>query len=574
MKRKYLIIIAFFLLFPAQFCFLSACAPVAPIDGGLDGVSIAKDRSKDIYYHYMKGVLLSLDGDIDGAVEEYTEIIEMAGHVPLLMMELATLHLENNEIDKASATLKTLLEHNPNHYEALVMLGTIYGQSHEFEKAAHCYRKAIEASPDNPDIYFLLSILYKSQNDYDSAREVLEELLKRDFENHMAAYQLAHIYIAMKNLDRAKYWLQRSLTIKPDFTGALKDLAFINEHETNKQEAISLYRRYLELKPYDIEIRVRLGNLLLNEGNYVEAAKEFESVIDYGGISSDLEFSLAVAYFFGKINYDRAIDLFLEILDTNPGDDRARYFLAASYHELGECEKALEQFQSIGPSSDLYASSRIQMALIYSESGDRERAVKIVEETLENRNDDPNLYLALSTLYEEAEDLDSSVYVLERGLEILPGNTDIKYRLGFILEKTGDYEKAIALMRSILEIDPENAEAMNFIGYTYADRGIHLDEAEKLILEALRLKPGSGHIMDSLGWVYFRQERYNQALEYLEKAFELMTNDPVVAEHLGQAYEKTGQPDQAIEMYRKALEKDPDNEDIIRRIESLEGKQP
>jgi Flp pilus assembly protein TadD len=130
-------------------------------------------------------------------------------------------------------------------------------------------------------------------------------------------------------------------------------------------------------------------------------------------------------------------------------------------------------------------------------------------------------------------------------------------------------------MESVLKIDPENAEALNFIGYTFADRGIRLDEAEKMIKKALTLKPGNVYMIDSLGWVYFRQNRMELAIKYLKEASDGLPNDATIAEHLGDAYAKAGRTSEAIEIYRQALKLNPANGDLKKKLDELtKGKIP
>ena len=108
-------------------------------------------------------------------------------------------------------------------------------------------------------------------------------------------------------------------------------------------------------------------------------------------------------------------------------------------------------------------------------------------------------------------------------------------------------------MRRILELNPNHADALNYIGYTYAEQGIKLDKAMELIQKALKLKPESGYIIDSLGWVYYKKGSYDKAIHYLEKAANLTKDDPTINEHLGDAYLKKKEYKKALLYYEKAL---------------------
>ena len=119
-------------------------------------------------------------------------------------------------------------------------------------------------------------------------------------------------------------------------------------------------------------------------------------------------------------------------------------------------------------------------------------------------------------------------------------------------------------MRRLLSIDENSADALNYIGYTYAEMGIKLGEAMELIQKALIIKPDSGYIIDSLGWVYFQKGLYDKALDSLEKAYSIIPNDPTVAEHLGDVYFKKGEYQKSFDMYQKAIELKSNNEENLK----------
>jgi Flp pilus assembly protein TadD len=113
-------------------------------------------------------------------------------------------------------------------------------------------------------------------------------------------------------------------------------------------------------------------------------------------------------------------------------------------------------------------------------------------------------------------------------------------------------------MRALLAVNPDHAEAMNFLGYYYAEQGIRLDEAEQLVRRALELKPRSGHVLDSLGWVLFRRGEHRRAVEVLEQADALAGPDATILEHLGDAYRAARRLGDAAQAYRRALASVPD----------------
>jgi tetratricopeptide (TPR) repeat protein len=243
--------------------------------------------------------------------------------------------------------------------------------------------------------------------------------------------------------------------------------------------------------------------------------------------------------------------------------------LASAYEEKKIHAKALEEFKMIPLGSELYGNAQINIGIILKREGKVAQAIEVMERAVRNNRDMPGLYVYLSSLYEEDKKLSSAEKILREGLLALPNSIDLHYSLGVLYEKTNRFHESINEMESVLKIDPANADALNFIGYTYADRGIRLDEAEKMIKKALTLKPGNVYMIDSLGWVYFRQNRMDMAIKYLKEASDGLPKDPTIAEHLGDAYAKAGKMSEAIEIYKRALKLNPANGDLQKKIDDL-----
>jgi tetratricopeptide (TPR) repeat protein len=231
--------------------------------------------------------------------------------------------------------------------------------------------------------------------------------------------------------------------------------------------------------------------------------------------------------------------------------------------------QAIEEFKKIPVHSEFYENAQIQIAMILKKEGKIDEAIALLQNAIKNNKKMPGLYVYLSSLHEENKKLSSAEEILKEGLLISPQSIDLHYSLGVLYEKTNRFQESIREMELVLKIDPDNAEALNFIGYTYADRGVRLDEAETMIKKALHLKPGNGYMIDSLGWVYFRQNRVDLAIKYLKEALDALPNDATIAEHLGDAYTKAGRNSEAIEMYRRALKLNPGNNDLQKKVDVL-----
>jgi len=162
---------------------------------------------------------------------------------------------------------------------------------------------------------------------------------------------------------------------------------------------------------------------------------------------------------------------------------------------------------------------------------------------------------------------------IKQAIELEPDNPRYYFRLGVVYDKWSKKDASIETMQKVIALDPKHANALNYLGYTYADLGRNLDEAERLVKEALKYKPNDGYITDSLGWVYYKKGQFDKALKYIKKAVELVPDDPIMLEHMGDVYQKLNDKPNALKYYQKSLkikEKDKDKEALEKKIRQLE----
>ena len=143
------------------------------------------------------------------------------------------------------------------------------------------------------------------------------------------------------------------------------------------------------------------------------------------------------------------------------------------------------------------------------------------------------------------------------------------FYFGAACERSGDLAKAEKLFRKSIEMDPEKHAAYNYLGYMWAEKGIHLPEALELIKKAVAKEPDNGAYLDSLGWVLFKLGRLDDALPQLRHAAELEKDDSTVFDHLADVLLKLGKRDEAVQNLRKAVANDPDDKTLAEKLKKL-----
>ena len=146
--------------------------------------------------------------------------------------------------------------------------------------------------------------------------------------------------------------------------------------------------------------------------------------------------------------------------------------------------------------------------------------------------------------------------------EDMPPRWSLYYSRGIAYERSNQWNLAEADLEHALELKPDQPLVLNYLGYSWIDRGEKLKSGLKMIEKAVELRPDDGYIVDSLGWAHYRLGDYASAVQYLEKALELVPEDPTINDHLGDAYWKSGRVTEARYQWRRALQFKPDKDEI------------
>jgi tetratricopeptide (TPR) repeat protein len=265
------------------------------------------------------------------------------------------------------------------------------------------------------------------------------------------------------------------------------------------------------------------------------------------------------------------------MLKEDPEHHAARYLLALAYYLQGEGRKAQEQLVKIHSDAEVYEDAVLLRARIMQEMKDEEGAVRLLESAIADESSRKmSFYVVLASLYREADKPENGLAVLDTAVKYFPDNAELLFEYGMFLERMGDTDGAMAKMVQVLDKEPENAAALNYVGYTWADKGENLEQALQYIERAVALRPDDGFIRDSLGWVQFRLGNVDRAIEEFTRALELVDDDPLIYEHAGDVYAKAGDLGQARFFYEKALqffEEEKKKEAVRKKIEQLGVKQ-
>jgi tetratricopeptide (TPR) repeat protein len=526
-------------------------------------------QSDNRYYYFTEAQIQRRMGNLDKAIVLLKKAIEMDPDSLYLKREVATVYLQNKEDDNTIGVLEDILKEHPNDVKSLILYGGIQQVRKNTAEAINAYEKVLVQDPKQKKVYSLLGGLYLDAGKLDQAKRVFDQLIDQFPASHSGHFFLGKIYVEQGKPAAAEKEFQRTLELVPELLEPRFELLKLYNNQNKNEKVVQIYRDILERNPGNVRAAMELGYYHYSNGRKAEAEEIFKKL----GKRSITEFEViikTIQLYVDKKKYDEGIVILQGMLKTVPESPDIHHILGIAFYGKKENQSALAHFRKVTAESRFYEDAVIHAAFILSENKQNKEAIKLLSDAIKNEPQNVEFKYYLGTFYEEEEQFEKAEIAIQEAIKLEPDNPKYYFRLGVVYDKSNKKEASMDAMRKVISLDPKHSNALNYLGYTYADLGENLDEAERLILEALKHKPDDGYITDSLGWVYYKKGEYEKALEYLEKAIGIVPDDPIMLEHLGDAYLKLNDKTNALKFYKKSLKhKEKDKEELEKKIREL-----
>ena len=262
-----------------------------------------------------------------------------------------------------------------------------------------------------------------------------------------------------------------------------------------------------------------------------------------------------------------------------PNHPLALLSLADLYESVKKPTMAIKVYERVPANSPLKRNAQIQLATNLDAAERSDEAIKILKTVTAEDPKDLEAIMALGNIERGRKKFADCAQTYSLGIEALPANNDkansvYYYYRGICEERSKQWSKAEADMRKALELQPEQPHVLNYLGYSWIDQGINLDEGMKMIKRAVEQRPDDGYIVDSLGWAYYRIGNYEDAVKNLERAIDLKPEDPTINDHLGDAYWRIGRTLEAKFQWAHARDLKPEPEELPKIEAKIENGLP
>ncbi len=523
-------------------------------------------RKADALVDFVEGVRLEENAEMENALALYQKVLTVDPGQAELALRVAALLSRQEDFPRAIDVLKDAIKANPKESSPYLQLSFIYAKYlKKMDQAAKYADQAIALDPKNFDAYQRLYEIELTGKDPKRAAQVLERAAAVTSDDSAFWIRLGKLYASMlfrpevepkpEDIKRVNDLFRKAVASAGDDSTVLKEVADYFAASQQIQEAIPLYLRVLELQPDDSNAREKLASGFVLTNQRAKAIDMLQEIIKQ------------------HPEKYQPYDLLAQLLDEN-----ARAFARANQTEPAKAEFAkaaanYEQSLLINPGR---GQTCLRLAeLLIGPLRDGERAVKLLTEARLRFANIPAFTYYLALALREAKHPQQAVVTFEEALNEAQSDNDgllnarFYFDYGAAADQAGLHDKAADLLRKSIALDPANAaEAYNYIGFMWAEHNLHLDEAEEMIGRALQLDPNNGAYLDSLGWLYYRKGKYDEALNQLLRAAQSLTrDDPIVFDHIGDVYSKLNRVPQALEFWQKAIALDPENKLLTDKIE-------
>ncbi len=539
----------------------AASAAVSEADTGSEKLEVGDSEPGN----YLSALIASADRDTLAAEVYYREALRADPRNPDLLERAFAAALSNGDEPSASPLAERLLTHDPSNSLARLSIAVRDIEQGQFA-AARAHLAGGEATRARDVTTGLLTAwCYAGQSDIRHALDTLDRirdpsvLAFRDYHAGLIANLLGNLTEAQRRLKSAYDNDKSSLRFADAYARLL-------DAQGDVAGATKVYQDFSGVIPRHPLIERALADLKANESlqPLVHDAREGAAEALYGlGSAGSRQGDELPALVYLRLS-----------LYLRPSNDLTAVTLASLFEQLKQGDQVIAAYQMVPASSPLKLGSDIQIALQLDSMGKTDEAAQRLTQISAARPHDVEVLSALAELQRSAKKYVEAAATYDQAIAAVGipqgENWTLFYFRGICYERSNQWPKAEADFKRALELNPDQPLVLNYLGYSWVDKGLNLEEAFKMLRRAVELQPNDGYIVDSLGWAHYKLGQYQEAAQTLEKAIDLKPADPVLNDHLGDAYWRINRRIEAHFQWNHARDMGPDPEDLPAILKKIE----
>ena len=544
-------------------CGLAPAQPQAPSDLK----AAPSDLNEPTLYEFLLGEIAVQRGDFELAAKTYLDLARRTGdaRVARRAVEVAN---QGQLSELALEAARAWYEIEPGSAHALQVLGAMLVAAKRVDEAGPVLEKLLTAEGVNRENAFMqLNRLLAGNADKATNLRVIRGLAAKYPQLPQAHFAVGQAAAIAGEDAAAVSAARQALKLRPDWELAAMLEAQVLQKKSPAEAAKSL-GAFVEKNPNAREARLNYARVLVLDKRLPEARKQFEAVANANPQNPEVIYAVGLLAFQLK-DYKAAEGYMKRVLGLNYRDpDAVRYLLGQIAEEQKQWPQAIQYYDAI-KDSDHELPARMRTANAMAKQGKVDEAIVYLRRVADERpEDEPQLIVAEAQILRDASRHNDAFKLLSEALDKQPEQPDLLYDLALTAEKLERFDLLETHLRKLIQVKPDHAHAYNALGYSFAERNIRLAEARKLVEKALEISPEDYFIIDSLGWVLYREGDLKGAARELRRAY-VGRPDAEIGAHLGEVLWQLGERDEARRVWDESLKSGPDNETLQKTIKRL-----
>jgi len=528
------------------------------------------DVPPHLVYKLLVAEIAGQRGELGIAIKNYIDVAEESGD-PKVAARATQIAFFAKDYDSALKSSNLWVTAEPESAEARRNLASALMKLTRPNDAIVHYEKMLTLLEDSAKPghgFSTIASQLARESDRDLAIGVMDRLIENRKDNPHALFAYAHLAMRQGRFDVALNTLDEALAVKSNWVKAVVLRSRILAMQGARGEAIT----YLEstLKgglSENVEVGLTYARMLTEARQLEKALDEFIRLAELAPKNAEINYYAGILALQLK-QLDDAQKYLMVVLKLGRRIQEANYYLGQVAEERQDYKKAMNRYSFVRH-GEFYFNAQVRIAAILADTEEFERAREHLQ-IIRVNSDKQKLQLLLleGDILREAGKYPDAKDFYTKVLNIMPNETSIRYARALVAEKLGELDLVESDLQTILKQEPGNAQVLNALGYTLADRTTRYDEALDYIQRALELEPNDAAVVDSLGWVYYRMGNYKKAIELLRRANE-QAKDPEIAAHLGEVLWVSGERSAALKIWEASLVDHPDHEvllDVMKRF--------
>lgn len=532
----------------------------------------AQELSPQTLFMLLLAEIAGARGELGVSVDAYLEAARETRD-PRIAKRATEIALFARDIDAAAEAARLWNEADPESDEARrVLAGVLASGGERLNEVQIQLARILAEHPDQleQNLLGLNRALLRVQD-----KIIVQSIVNRLTEPYLRTEPAAHFAraqaaAAIEDGFFALDALNGALALRPDWEPAVLFKAQLLVQLDSTREALELLNDFLHAYPDNRQARLTYARALVSAQEFEAARDEFVTLLEEAPEDRDLLYAVAIiSSQVGDI--ETAETMFTRAIDAgHPESEGIRINLGQLAERRRDDAVALEWYRSV-PFGAHHLDAQLRIAVLTARQGEVDAARLLLRSLPAEEEDVLRLLLTETLILREASRYAEALELVDDALRLEPRSPELLYESAMLAERLDDIELMESRLRRLIAIEPDHAHAYNALGYTFADRNLRLDEARDLIRQALEIAPDDPYILDSMGWLLFRENDLDGALEYLERAHTLRP-DPEIAAHLGEVLWLMERRDEARRVLEEASRADPDNATLADTIERLLGQ--